>query len=114
MVADEGNGAGSSETGKSYEDCESLCQSRSGCNSFAHCENNGDCYTKDKVLHGFEPIRTTSKDDCTTYYKSNDGKWIDCSFTFLFWVFWEKDNFWWHIDPTKVLIYSKTIQKVIG
>ena len=110
MVADEGNGAGGGETGKSYEVCKSLCESRSGCNSFAYCENNGGCYPKEKVLHGFEPL-ATSKDDCTTYYKSNDGKWIDCSFTFLFWV---KGNFWWHFDPTNVLINSKTIQEVIG
>ena len=74
---------GLAQTGLSYEACKSACQSASGCNSFRHCENAGECTPRQKILHGFEPIRTTNKDDCTTYYKSNNGKWIDFSFKFL-------------------------------
>ena len=58
----------------SYETCESFCESTLGCESFVHCTmsdaNTGDCWLKDKILHGTEATRNDSNgNQCTTYFK---------------------------------------------
>ena len=58
----------------SYETCESFCESTLGCESFVHCKmsdaNRGNCWLKDKILHGTEPTRNNSNgSQCTSYFK---------------------------------------------
>ena len=52
----EGNGAGQQVWDKTQEECEKICDSRGGCNSFSYGPYGGSsvCWFKTKKLYGFE------------------------------------------------------------
>ena len=61
--------------GKTLEQTKKACDEKDGCESFGFCTNDGGTYLFDKKMDKNEAVRSY-KNDCTTYYRSQDGKHI--------------------------------------